>query len=182
MTTTVIVSVFDGPQHIRDYQFEQNAITIGSDAGNSIVLSHVGVSTSHARVDLSSMMIADLGSSKGTFLGDRRISTAPLEYNRPFKIGEYRIVVAPYSPSNRHGDDAITLSLKRSSLAINRHGDYEQTLVLNRSPLAGSGKDQVRGIAGTASVVQAMPMKAAVIVALVVTAMIAGYQALLSVL
>jgi pSer/pThr/pTyr-binding forkhead associated (FHA) protein len=182
MTKTVIASVFDGSQHIHDYQFEQDVITIGRDTSNSIVLSNLAVSALHAMVDLSSMTLTDLGSINGTFLGERQIATAPFEYSRPFKIGEYRIVVAEYSPTNRHGDDAITANLKRSSLSLNRYGDHEETLVLKRSPLAGSGKEQVGDIVRKAPIEQRMPMKTAGIVALVVAAMIVGYQALLTVL
>lgn len=181
MTKTVIASVFDGPQHIRDYQFEQDVITIGRDTSNSIVLSNVAVSALHAMVDVSSMTLTDLGSINGTFLGEEQIATVPLEYSRPFKIGEYRIVVAQYSPTNRHGDDAITLNLKRSSLSINRYGNHEQTLVLKRSPLAGSNKEQVRDIVAKAPIVHRMPIRTAGIVALVIAAMIVGYQALLTV-
>lgn len=181
MTKKFTVSVFDGPQHFCDYQFEQNAITIGRDESNSIVLSNSTVSASHAKVDVSSMTIFDLGSVNGIFLGDRRISCAPLEYSMPIKIGDYRIIIAPYSPTNRHGDEAMTLNLKRPSLSVNRFGDDAQTLVVKRSPVAGSSKARIPESAAEPPIAQSDPMKAARLIALALIAMFVGYHALLTV-
>lgn len=181
MTKKVTVSVFDGAQHFRDYDFEQDAITIGRKTNNNIVLGKIAVSSVHARVDISSMTLTDLGSMNGTFLGDQQISTAPLEYNRPFKIGEYRIIVTEYSSTNRHGSDAVTLNLTKSSLATNRSAGDAQTVFVKGSPIAGSSDEKIEKIAATAPMAPGSAMKLAWIVALVLVAALAGYYVLLTV-
>jgi hypothetical protein len=175
MTKKVTVSVFDGAQHFRDYEFEQDAITIGRKESNSIVLAKIAVSGVHAKIDLLSMTLTDLGSMNGTFLGDQQISTVPLEYNRPFKIGEYRIIVTEYSSTNRHGDDALTLNLKNSSFATQRSGDAAQTVFVKGSPIADGNEDRIGEVAAAAPVAQGTATRVAWIVALVLVAALASY-------
>jgi len=178
MARKVTVSVFDGAHHLRDYEFEQDAITIGRETSNSIVLGKIAVSGFHAQIDLSSMTLTDLGSTNGTFLGDHRISTVPLERNRPFKIGEFRIIVTEYSPTDRHGSDAVTLNLGKSSFATKHSGDDAQTVFVKGSPIAHGSEGKIKEVAAAASVAQRTPMRVAWIIALVLVIILAGYYAL----
>src|SRR5436305_9103219 len=71
-------------------------ISIGRATENTIVLNSQQVSRLHARLEQSDrdVVIADQGSSNGTFVHEQRVSRAVLKDGEAFGIGPFTFVVA----------------------------------------------------------------------------------------
>ena len=66
-------------------------ITIGRRSNNTVVLSHSGVSSAHARLTLqgSAYLLEDLGSTNGTFVNGEPLSAAKsLQDGDVFNFGQ----------------------------------------------------------------------------------------------
>src|SRR5512146_502312 len=59
----------------RDYPLDQPAIIIGRAQGSDLMLEHSSVSRRHARLSIESgqVMLEDLSSANGTFVGNQRL-------------------------------------------------------------------------------------------------------------
>lgn len=64
--------------------------TIGRAADNDLVLDHPSVSSSHCRVDLGpqGVVVRDVGSTAGTFIGGQLLEQFPLLPGQVFQVGE----------------------------------------------------------------------------------------------
>lgn len=115
MAKKVAVVVYAGNLHYRDYQFEQDVITIGRRPDNDIYLKHASVSALHARIELSLMRVTDLESSNGTIVGGHEITSALLRFGQPITIAPYHITVSDRVPPTieRYSD---TLSVHKAAL------------------------------------------------------------------
>ncbi len=81
----------------RDYSVDQPAVSIGRAPSNDLIIGHVSISRRHARLTFESgqLMIEDLGSIDGTFIGGQRISpSTPSEVpeNQILRLGDVEIV------------------------------------------------------------------------------------------
>ena len=75
----LIVQIPDGEEVA--YEFDDASITIGRNAGNSIVIPHSSLSGMHAQLTLNpdgTYTISDPGSTNGTFVNGEHISEAVL--------------------------------------------------------------------------------------------------------
>jgi len=79
------LTVVRGTEPGRAYPLNRPVMTLGRDAGNSIVLAYGGISRRHARIAQqgASIVIEDLGSANGTFVNGDRLSAA-----RPLARGD----------------------------------------------------------------------------------------------
>ena len=79
-----------GPNLGRRYLLDQDYISIGRDTENDIVLDRDSVSRRHARIDTvgSQKVLADLGSTNGTYVNDRPVQEHPLRAGDQVKIGD----------------------------------------------------------------------------------------------
>ena len=70
-------------------------LTIGRDAGCSLTLPHKQVSRTHAVIKIrgSTMHMTDEGSSNGTYVNGRRMTTAPLQVGDKLAIGPYELEI-----------------------------------------------------------------------------------------
>src|SRR5207247_1750383 len=70
-----------------EYILDRDAITVGSHRSNNIVLGDGTVSRRHAQITREGMhfVVADLGSTNGTFVNDRRIRS-PVALNAGDKV------------------------------------------------------------------------------------------------
>jgi pSer/pThr/pTyr-binding forkhead associated (FHA) protein len=84
------VQVRSGPNAGEQFRIDLGATTIGRGAGNNIPLDDPAVSPRHARFDQEgeNYFIADLGSSKGTFVNGKRIKgRQPLSQGDEIRVG-----------------------------------------------------------------------------------------------
>jgi pSer/pThr/pTyr-binding forkhead associated (FHA) protein len=91
----------DGTQ--RDYAMEQPSITVGRAGENQLVIDEISVSRRHARltVESSRLMLEDLGSANGTFIGSQRMApNAPglVPEDTPVRLGDVEIRYVPPAP------------------------------------------------------------------------------------
>ncbi len=82
---TLRVTTPDG--QVREYPIDTTSVLIGRADSNRVVIDHVSVSRRHARfvVNGDQMMVEDLGSATGTFVGGQRLAA---ETPRPLRPGE----------------------------------------------------------------------------------------------
>jgi len=78
-----------GPERGRSWEFEQDMIKLGSLAGGDVVLTDDTVSRQHAEIVRSrhGLVLRDLGSTNGTFVGPMRIREVFLQPGMRFKLG-----------------------------------------------------------------------------------------------
>lgn len=99
-----------GVLHIRlpsgaalDFPLEQPSITVGRAGDNQLSLDEISVSRRHARltVESSRLMIEDLGSANGTFIGTQRVapnSPGLVPADTPVRLGDVEIRFVPPRP------------------------------------------------------------------------------------
>jgi DNA-binding NtrC family response regulator len=87
------VEVIDGPDHGKVIAAKEDSVTIGTAAGNDLVLTDRTVSHFHLELVAGSAGIAlkDLGSRNGTWLGDVALKTATVPVETELKLGRSRI-------------------------------------------------------------------------------------------
>jgi hypothetical protein len=80
---------------LANYAITQQRTRIGRSRENHVVLSDPEVSSAHAvLIKLASrFLVEDLGSTNGTFLADRRITSAELRDGMTLRIGEYTLTL-----------------------------------------------------------------------------------------
>lgn len=115
MAKKVAVVVHAGNLHYRDYQFEQDVITIGRRPDNDIYLKNASVSALHARIDVPMMRVTDLESSNGTIVAGHEITSALFRFGEPITIAPYHITLSDrvLPTVKRHSD---TLSVHKAAL------------------------------------------------------------------
>jgi hypothetical protein len=125
MAKKVAVVVYAGNLHFRDYQFEQDVITIGRRPDNDIFLKHASVSGLHAKIDVTLMRVTDMESSNGTLVAGEVITSALFRFGQPITIAPYHITVSErvLPAAERHSD---TLPAYRVALL---EGDNTEDLV-----------------------------------------------------
>lgn len=87
--------ISSGPDAGRSGKVTKPVIRIGTAADNDIVLSDKAVSRHHAQVEFTpeGLLLKDLGSTNGTFVGRLRISEAYLVDDMPCMLGYTRIIL-----------------------------------------------------------------------------------------
>ncbi len=80
---------------IRSYTFAKPAVTIGRGPEADVVLDNMGVSRSHARIELKgdAYYVSDEGSSNGTFVNNLRIDRQRLNPGDAIQIGKFSLQV-----------------------------------------------------------------------------------------
>jgi diguanylate cyclase (GGDEF)-like protein len=92
----------NGPNLGRFYRLEQDLVTIGRDAGNTLPLDQENVSRFHCRIErvraTNTYFLEDLNSTNGTFLNDVPIRREKLRHGDLIKVG--RVVLKFISGGN----------------------------------------------------------------------------------
>ena len=93
----------DGP--VKEFELAKTSISLGRSLTNDIILSDVGISRSHARLDCGSqgVTIADLGSSNGTWINGKRVEQATLKSGDTIAIGSQNLQYYPEDPREDPG-------------------------------------------------------------------------------
>jgi ABC-type multidrug transport system ATPase subunit/pSer/pThr/pTyr-binding forkhead associated (FHA) protein len=114
-------------------------LRVGRAPDNDVVLDHPSVSGHHARVVVQGdrAVLEDLGSSNGTFVGqrDQRVQKAPLKSDDVVYLGSLRVPASRLLGAEEAADAAPAVSLRGSSMIFGRHPDCDQ--VLNYPMISG---------------------------------------------
>ncbi len=91
------VMPLDGPEAGVAFPVGATPLRIGSDPKSSIVVKHADAERSHAEVYLSGdrCSVKDLGSRAGTFVGDRKVTDAPLQPGDVIRVANLRLTFRP---------------------------------------------------------------------------------------
>jgi pSer/pThr/pTyr-binding forkhead associated (FHA) protein len=76
---------------VREYALDRPVLTVGRHQENDIVIDHMGVSGTHARVtvDGQSVILTDLQSTNGTYVNGHRVTEVELRPNDWISIGKH---------------------------------------------------------------------------------------------
>ncbi len=93
-TVPALLEFIYGPLEGQTFRIEQEITTIGSQAGNSIVLPDPAVSRKHLgiRRDAMGYEMADLGSTNGVYVNGQRLAKKLLATGDIIRIGESEMV------------------------------------------------------------------------------------------
>ncbi len=128
------------------------AVEIGAEAGCDVTLSDPAVSRRHARIRLEAgrLMLEDLGSRNGTFVGDARIEKAELAVGAVLRIGKtllavqprFRLQELPASASTSFGDlFGESLAMREVFAVLERVAPSEVSVLVEGE--SGTGKELV---------------------------------------
>jgi uncharacterized protein YkwD len=98
----------------REYSLDKPVIAIGSQRSNDVVLDDTTVSRRHATITLKSggFELADLGSTNGTFVNGRRLSSPiALKPGDEIKFGSVRVAFDPASVAKRMRRGLVILTV-----------------------------------------------------------------------
>jgi pSer/pThr/pTyr-binding forkhead associated (FHA) protein len=87
----------------RDFVLEQPILTVGRATDNGLVIDEASISRRHARltVEASRLMVEDLGSANGTFVGGQRLqpnTPSPVPAEQPVRLGDVELLFIPARP------------------------------------------------------------------------------------
>ena len=87
-----LILAFNG-ETLREYDLDQEIVTIGRKTDNDIHIDNLAVSGNHARIltILGDSFIEDLGSTNGTFVNGRKISKHALQNGETIAIGKHEL-------------------------------------------------------------------------------------------
>jgi len=116
-TAVFVVPDVDGPhatireirpdRSSRTITFDGRPLTIGRADDNGIVLRDGRASRHHARIDgrRGTLVLADLGSTNGSFVNDRRVDAVALGEGDRIRIGTTTLLVEAIDPPEASADD-----------------------------------------------------------------------------
>jgi hypothetical protein len=94
-TGTAELEFVSGPLLGRTLTLDRDVTTIGSVAGNTVLLTDTGVSRKHVgirRVDGGGYELADLGSTNGVYVNGEKVARRKLEVGDVIRVGTTEIV------------------------------------------------------------------------------------------
>ena len=91
------ITCVSGPDAGHSWTVEHDVVSIGSIKGSGIELSDSTVSRRHAEVrrEKDGVLLADCGSTNGTFVGDVRVREVFLTPETQFKVGKTELIFTP---------------------------------------------------------------------------------------
>jgi signal transduction histidine kinase len=89
------LKVYDGQEPFQDIELQDGIVTIGREAGNTLVLPDVSVSRRHAQVEPHGnyFLLRDNGSTNGTFVNEMLVRAQVLNHGDTIRIGKYLLQV-----------------------------------------------------------------------------------------
>jgi DNA-binding NtrC family response regulator len=146
------LTVLDGPQTGQELPFAGGTLAIGSAPDNDLVLTDAGISRHHAVLEQvgDKVLVRDVGSTNGTYLGDIRIKEAFLTPDSVLKLAKTNLrfhlkprkVLIPPSRSNRFGAlVGSSLRMRQVFGLLEWIAPTEVTVLINGP--TGSGKELV---------------------------------------
>ncbi len=142
MASLYVIRGRDNGQH---YLLRGSSITIGRDITNQIQVHDTEVSRHHARIDVNddkSLRLTDLGSSNGTFINSRKVTSQILRSGDRVQVGgTLMIFTGGPEPLTPAAHDAVNIVGKNASLDLSQIRSSMQT------PHERSSLSSVSGIA-----------------------------------
>ncbi len=146
----VVGSGGGGSEGGRTIRLEEETVVIGSKPPADLVIADPGISRRHAEVRRapSGWVLADLGSTNGTFIGAVRVEAVTLADGTVLRVGsteiafearEEGVALDPAPPGERHGAVAVSRPMRELLAAIERFAPTDLSVVLEGE--TGAGKE-----------------------------------------
>jgi transcriptional regulator with PAS, ATPase and Fis domain len=144
--------VKSGPEAGLDSLYDHEVVRIGKEQGNHLLLSDTTVSRNHAEVVRTrhGILLRDLGSTNGTFVGPVRIKEVYLGDGRVFQVGqtevEFRVMdevvdIVPAAATRFEGLVGQSVTLREVFSVLDRVGRTDLTVLVTGE--TGTGKELV---------------------------------------
>ncbi len=146
------LKVADGPDAANEAQFDHDVIRIGAQDGNHFQLTDPTVSRRHAEITRTQdgLVLRDLGSTNGTFVGEVRIREVFLGETRIFRVGktemEFQLLdevieIVPAEETEFEGMVGRSVAMRETFAVLERVARTELTVLVTGE--TGSGKELV---------------------------------------
>ena len=139
-----LVLSFNGNM-VREYELDQETMTIGRKAENDIHIDNLAVSGNHARIltILNDSFIEDLNSTNGTFIGLEKISKHALQNGDVLIIGKHELKYINESADSGEGEFERTMIIRpdAAGMPVEEKADkkLEKSIGKIASDLASAG-------------------------------------------
>ncbi len=113
-----LILSFNGDM-VREYELDQETITIGRKTDNDIHIDNLAVSGNHAKVltILNDSFIEDLNSTNGTFINGEKIAKAALKHGDVITIGKHELKFINKAAASDNADEFEKTMLIRPDAA-----------------------------------------------------------------
>jgi pSer/pThr/pTyr-binding forkhead associated (FHA) protein len=145
-----LVLGFNG-ETLREFDLDQEIMTIGRKADNDIHIDNLAVSANHAKVltILNDSFIEDLGSTNGTFINGEKISKHALQDGETIIIGKHQLKYVNGSADAGTTDFDKTMIIRpdAAGMPVQEESDskLEKSIGKIASDLASAGADESEG-------------------------------------
>jgi len=144
--------VVDGPDAGKYDEFDHDVVRLGAADGNHFVITDTTVSRRHAEVTRTpdGIVLRDLGSTNGTFLGQVRIKEVFLGESRSFRVGktemEFTVLdevvdIVPAEETHYEGMVGLSVAIRETFSVLERVARTELTVLVTGE--TGTGKELV---------------------------------------
>ncbi len=144
--------VVDGPDAGKYDEFDHDVVRLGAADGNHFVITDTTVSRRHAEVTRTpdGIVLRDLGSTNGTFLGQVRIKEVFLGESRSFRVGktemEFTVLdevvdIVPAEETRYEGMVGLSVAIRETFSVLERVAPTELTVLVTGE--TGTGKELV---------------------------------------
>ena len=139
-----LVLSFNG-ETVREYELDQEVMTIGRKTDNDIHIDNLAVSGNHAKVltILNDSFIEDLDSTNGTYINGEKITKHALQNGEVIAIGKHEITYVNEAAQAGNNDFERTLIIRPDAAGMPEEEEadqkFEQTINKIASDLAQSG-------------------------------------------
>jgi transcriptional regulator with PAS, ATPase and Fis domain len=146
------LKVVDGPDINQYDEFDHDVVRIGAADGNHFILTDTTVSRRHAEITRTpdGIVLRDLGSTNGTFLGQVRIKEVFLGESRTFRVGktemEFTVLdeivdIVPVEETQFEGMVGQSVTMRETFAVLERVARTELTVMVTGE--TGTGKELV---------------------------------------
>lgn len=112
---------------LEEILINKSPITIGRDQDNDIVIDNLAISRHHAKIvqEGSRYLIEDLNSGNGTYINDKKVSTAVLQHKDEILVGKHTLVFVNEEEMLAKKRESRSSSLAEETIIVNPKARHE---------------------------------------------------------
>ena len=115
---------------VREYELDQETITIGRKADNDIHIDNLAVSGNHAKIltILNDSFIEDLSSTNGTYINGEKITKQALKNGDVIVIGKHELKYVNEAAADGEGEFEKTMIIRPDAAGMPEQGESDKKL------------------------------------------------------
>ena len=124
-----LILSFNGDM-VREYELDQETITIGRKTDNDIHIDNLAVSGNHAKIltILNDSFIEDLDSTNGTYINGEKITKHALKNGDVIVIGKHELKYVNQAAADEEGEFEKTMIIRPDAAGMPEQEDSDQKL------------------------------------------------------